>query len=87
MTSWDVDWDMSDVYVMSTNKIDMVLDKGSCAKCKIRTSNLLLVIWQIYYPTKLEKYKICCMNQKKFVDHFNVFSFCLLLTSSELLLF
>ena len=31
----DVDWDMSDVYVMSKNRIDIVIDKGWYVKYHI----------------------------------------------------
>ena len=59
---------MSDVYVMFTNRIDMAIDKGWYAKYKIQTNSLLLVIWQKYFLTKLEKNKILGQNGFLSVD-------------------
>ena len=36
MTIYHVDWDMWDVYVMSTNRIDKVIDKGGYVKYHIK---------------------------------------------------
>ena len=49
---------MSDVYVMSKNRIDVVVDKGWCVKYQISTNNSLWVIWQKYISTKLKQHKL-----------------------------
>ena len=43
---------MLDVYIMSTNRTDMVIDKGKYVKYQIQTKTLLGVIKQKYLQTK-----------------------------------
>ena len=49
---------MSDIYVMSTIRIDMVIDKGWYVKNNILTKTLPRVAWQKYFLTKLEQHKL-----------------------------
>ena len=47
---------MSDVYLMSINRIQ--IDKGRYVKYQIQINTLLRVIWQKDIPTKLEQNKV-----------------------------
>ena len=53
---------MSDICLMSINKIDMVIDKGRYVKHQAWINFLLGVIWQKDIPTKFEQHKILGQN-------------------------